>query len=202
MRGEGLWDNKVMEEIKFLPISWERLETDCFKLAEEIEEAGLGLERIVAISRGGLVVARLFSDFLKLPISSFTIVSYVSVGKTGKPKVVEELGVEIRGERVLLVDEIVDHGTTLTKAQKYLKGFGPKQVWTAVPYIKPWSKVVPDFWRAKTDRWVVFPYEVRETIEDLVKIWRKEGVEKSKMKERFLKLGFARKMVERFLNEV
>jgi len=187
-----------MGEIRFLPIGWEQLQADCFKLAEEIEEAGLGLKRIVAISRGGLVVARLFSDFLKLPISSFTIVSYVSVGKTGKPKVVEELGVEIEGERVLLVDEIVDHGTTLTKAGEYLKGFGPKQVWTAVPYIKPWSKVVPDFWRVKTDRWVVFPYEVRETIEDLVKIWRQEGIGEREMEERFLKLGFDKKMIRKW----
>lgn len=177
-------------------VSWEKLHQVCFKLANKISHKKLEFDRIVCISRGGLVVARIFSDFLELPISNFTIVAYVTIGKTKTPKIVEKLAVNIKDEKILLVDEIVDHGTTLKKAITYLKTFSPKKITSLVPYIKSWSFPQPDFWQVKTDKWVVFSYEARETVEQLAKIWQKKGLSKREIEENLVKLGFEARMAE------
>lgn len=187
-----------MNEIKFYYLSWEKLDKLCFELLQKIEAKKLEFDRIICISRGGLVVARIFSDFLNLPISSFTIVSYVSVGKTGKPKIMEDLKIKIKDEKVLLIDEIVDNGTTLETAVSYLKEFSPKQIISLAPIIKPWSKPRPDFWQIKTAKWVIFPYEIRETIEDLIKMWEKEKITLFKIKERLKKIGLPQDLVNYF----
>ncbi|HUV47207.1 MAG TPA: phosphoribosyltransferase family protein [Candidatus Bathyarchaeia archaeon] len=186
-------------KLEFLYLSWEKLHQLSFDLLKEINKKGIKFDRIVCISRGGLVVSRIFSDFLKLPISNFTIVSYVSVGKTGIPKIVEPLGVKIKNERILLVDEIVDHGTTLEKALSYLKRFRPQKIHSLGLVIKPWTKLKPDFWQLETEKWVIFPYEVRETIDDLRKIWGKENVSKEEISERLGKIGLTKKQVDYFL---
>ena len=188
-----------MSEIKFYFITWKDLHRACFRLAKKILDEKLEFDRVVCISRGGLIVARIFSDFLNLPISNFTIVSYVSVGKTGKPKIVEKLAVDIRNEKILLVDEIVDNGTTLKKAVSYLKTFSPKKITTLAPYIKPWSNLKPDFWQVKTDKWVIFPYEVKETINDLVEIFQKQGKGEKEIRKTVLKLGFDKNQLKYFL---
>lgn len=188
-----------MSEIKFYFITWRELHKACFKLAKKVLDGKLQFDRIVCISRGGLIVSRIFSDFLDLPISNFTIVSYVSVGKTGKPKIVEKLAVDIKNENILLVDEIVDNGTTLKKAVSYLKAFSPKKIITLVPYIKPWSSPKPDFWQVKTNKWIIFPYEVKETINDLVNLFQKQGKKEKEIRKKILKLGFNKNQVEYFL---
>ena len=183
----------------FLYISWDQLQDQCFKLVKKIDQRNLKFDRIVCISRGGLIIARILSDFLKLPISNFTIVSYVSVGKTGKPKIVEKLAVSIKNERVLLVDEVVDHGTTLKEALKYLKTQKPKSITTFVPIIKPWTKTIPDFWQLKTKKWLVYAYELRETIDDLKKIFKKEGKSEKDLQKTLSKFKFNPKQVSHFL---
>lgn len=187
-----------MKEIKFYYISWKKLHNICFKLAKRILNIKLNFDRIICISRGGLVISRIFSDFLDLPISNFTIVSYVSVGVTGKPRIAEKLAVNIKNERILLIDEIVDNGTTLKKALVYLKKFSPKKIVTLVPVIKPWSQPKPDYWQIKTSKWVVFPYETKETVDDLIKIWKKEKLNTKTLKKKLLNIGLSKKQIEYF----
>jgi len=185
--------------MNFLFISWQQFHQDCFKLSQRILKKNLHFDRIVCISRGGLVVARIFSDFLDLPISNFTIVSYTSVNKTGIPKITDELSVNIKNQRILLVDEVVDHGTTLKKAITYLKKHSPKQIITLAPYIKTWSQLKPDFWRVETNKWILFPYEVKETVDDLTKIFKKQGKTKTEINKIILNLGFDQKQISAFI---
>ncbi|MBU0619433.1 phosphoribosyltransferase [Patescibacteria group bacterium] len=188
-----------MPDIKFYFISWQKLHQLCFQLAKKVFVQQLQFDRIVCISRGGLIVARIFSDFLDLPISNFTIVSCVSVGQTGQPKIVEKLGIDIKGERILLVDEIVDHGTTLKAAISYLTKLSPKKITSLALVIKPWSQPQPDFWQLKTNKWVIFPYEVKETIDDVIKIFQKQGKTKKQIEQIIFKLGFSPTQAEYFL---
>lgn len=187
-----------MSEIKFYYLSWEKLHQLCFALLKKIEKRKLQFDRIICIARGGMVVARIFSDFLDLPISNFTIVSYIRVGRSSKPKVIEPLGVEIKNEKILLVDEIIDHGVTLKKAIAYLQRFRPKKIISLAPIIKPWATIEPDFWQLKISKWVIFPYEIRETIEDMIKLWQKDGLSKEKIKEKLIKIGLPQKKIDYF----
>ena len=162
--------------MKFQYISWDQIQDHCFQFSKTVIDKKIKFDRIVCISRGGLVISRILSDFLKLPISNFTLVSYASVGNSGEPKIVEKLAVDIKGESILLVDEITDKGTTLKAAFNYLKPLKPKKVTTFTPIIKPWSKPLPDYWQIKTDKWVVFAYDVRETIDDLKKLGKLDSL--------------------------
>jgi uncharacterized protein len=183
----------------FLFLTWDDLQDQCFKLAKLIHKQNIKLDRIVCVSRGGLIIARILSDFLDLPISNFTIVSYVSVGVTGKPKIVEKLSVDIKSESVLLVDEIVDHGTTLKCALDYLATKKPKKIYSLAPVIKPWTKIKPDYYLIETKKWVVYPYELKETIDDLKKIFLKEGKTKKDLEKTINKLKFNPQQAKYFL---
>ena len=45
---------------------------------------------------------------------------------------------------------------------------------SAVLVLKSSSKIIPDYWMAKIDKWVVYPWEHRESIISLVKAFRGE----------------------------
>lgn len=188
-----------MPKPKFLSLSWQEIHDFCFKLAQKIDDQNLSLDQIVAISRGGLIPARIFSDLLNLKISNFTIEAYTGIGKMRTPKVVEPLVGDIKGKIVLLVDEIVDSGATLKKAVDHLKEFAPKRIVSCVLVIKTWTKHLPDFWVLKTDKWLVFPYEVRETIEEVFKMMAKDGKPKSDITRQLLKLGFDQSQIHHYL---
>jgi len=154
--------------MEFLFLSWQKFQTVCFFTAKKIMAKRLVFDRLVAISRGGLVVSRLFSDYLDLPISPFTIVSYTGFGKHKKPKVVEGLKADIKGEKILLVDEVADTGETFLTGIDYLGQFKPAKIMTAAPFIKERTKYKPDFWQLKTKKWIVFPYDIKETVRELL----------------------------------
>ncbi len=187
-----------MSEISFLPISWSRLQQDVFTLAKRVEESGQKFDRLVCIERGGTIVSRLLSDFLDLPTSGFVMVSYKEFNQLSQPIIAEKLKADIKGERILLVDEIVDSGTTFRLALKYLKEHQPASIKTFAPYIKPTTKKNPDYWLVKTDQWVVFPYEVRETVDDLKELLQDQNFSDEEIKAKLLELKLPADWVEYF----
>jgi uncharacterized protein len=178
-------------------ISWDNFHTSSFQLAEKIKKSGEKFDIIIAISRGGLVLARILSDFLDLPIYNISIESYEEINKAKEPKVTQDIGsAEIKNKKILLVDEICDTGKTFERGVAYLFSVGngldrSLQVKTACLVLKTHSTFKPDFHEEKIDKWVVFPYEVRETVADL----------RDKFKiEDFVKLGLNIKFVESLYN--
>ena len=176
--------------IHFLSLTWQKFHRDVFELAKKVEESQQKFDRIVCIDRGGAVVARFLSDFLNLKISGLVMVAYKEIGKSSQPKIVENLVADIKDEKILLVDEIIDSGSSFEVAVEYLKKLQPKEIKTLAPYIKPISRFKPDFWQVETSKWVVFPYEVRETIRDVNKILKEQGKSKSKIEKQWEELGF------------
>ena len=192
--------------ISFLPLSWSTLQEHCFELAQTIQnrvtQRNQPYDRIVSISRGGLVVARLLSDALVLPISNFTLVSYSGINTSADPQLKEELGVAIEDETVLLVDEIVDSGKTLEVAIEYLNTLKPKTIDTAVVVKKPHSTFIPTYTQLTTTDWVVFPYEIRETIEDLVRIGKEKNQTLSEIRQTVEGFGFPQSHVNHYFEKL
>jgi hypothetical protein len=84
-----------------------------------------------------------------------------------KPLILHPTQFTIRGKKVLLVDDIADTGESLLTAMEHLKERGAKSIFVVTLVKKPHSKVVPDLYVKETSAWVVFPWEVRETIKSL-----------------------------------
>ncbi|HEX8965512.1 MAG TPA: phosphoribosyltransferase family protein [Patescibacteria group bacterium] len=169
--------------MNFTKISWEQLEKDTFSLAEKIN--GTPVDEIISISRGGMVVSRILSDVLQLPISHIAIESYADLQQNKEPVVTQVSSKEFKQETILLVDELADSGKTFLRALSYLKELPIKKVYTAAPYYKSHTVYIPDFFVKKLDSWIILPYEIRETKKAFIKEFGLEQAEE-KMKD----LGF------------
>lgn len=156
-----------MSEQTFHKLTWDQLSQDTLIAAQQIRDTKI--DRIVAISRGGLVSARIVADFLSRPISFITMTSYLNMQKVDKPVITECSNLELREESLLLVDEVSDTGETFIAAQEHFQACRPKRIVTFAPYIKPHTKVVPDFYAQSVTSWIIFPYDIRETFEAFTK---------------------------------
>ena len=191
--------------MKFITLTWEKFYWQIVKLAEKVEESGYKPDVIVGIARGGWVVARIMSDLLDNPnVASIRVEFYRSVAETKeKPIITQPVSADVRGKKVLLVDDVADTGESILCALKHLKERGAKEVKVAVVHKKPWSKVEPDYYVELVDAWIIYPHEYRETIRELVKKMLKEGIDKEEdMRKRLLEIGLSKEVVDYFLPKV
>lgn len=184
-------------EIQYLSVSWEEYHSLALKMAATM----LGHEKhnfdeIVAIARGGLTLGHLFSDYLRIPISSITIQSYTDIQKQGVVTITAGLSKIIQDKKILLVDDIADTGTTLIRAVSYLKEFNPSSIKTATMFYKPQSKVIPDYFAQQTDKWILLPFEVTEWIYTFTKKMEKEGKSKAEIQQFLTKLGYSEDQIK------
>ncbi|MBN2459872.1 phosphoribosyltransferase [Candidatus Woesearchaeota archaeon] len=140
-------------------VSFEELVTLCKELAEKVRKSKFKPDVMIGISRGGWVPARFLSEYLGVELlASIGVKSYDDCKKHCKPYVFEDLGLKVKGLKVLVVDEVVDTGESLEVVKEYLDSFSPSEVKFAVLHCKPWSKFKPDFSVRQTDKWVVYPW--------------------------------------------
>lgn len=180
---------------------WQTLGEDIFKLSQQILKSEKKFDRIIALAKGGLTFSRSLVDFLGVEnISSIQIEFYTGIGKTAKtPVITQSLPVSIQNEHILIFDDIVDKGDTLDLAVQYLNYHGAKSITTATLIQKPWTKHKADFVARESSAWVIFPNEVRETIETLQDLWSEEGDDSSKIIKQLLEIGFPKIQVDLFV---
>ena len=157
--------------MKFLKLSWQDIEHICDEITEGLNGRKYQIDAIVAVSRGGLIPARILSDRLGVRlVTSISIVFYDDIGKRlNYPRLVQGISNEklIEHKNVLLCDDIVDTGESLELAINHLKSLKPKNLLSVSLLTKPHTKVYPDLFGQKTDAWVIFPWETKETIKEI-----------------------------------
>ncbi len=153
----------------FLVLSWNDIVDLSLELARKIVLSKYVPDIIVAILRGGYIVAKLVSDYLGIEhISTLEIKFYKGIGeKAERPIVISPIVHDLRGKKVLIVDDVADSGRTLQVAIDIVRLHGAKDVRTATLYLKPWSITMPDYYVADTKSWIVFPWEVGEILREL-----------------------------------
>jgi hypoxanthine phosphoribosyltransferase len=130
-------------------------------------------------------------------VASIGVKFYSGIGEhMAKPEIYQELPVRVAGEKILLFDDVADTGESLEFAGRHLEEFGASEITTATIFYKPHSKLEPDYYGSQTDAWIIFPCEVRETIEALSEKWQKAGVSPDEIKNRFLALNFREEWVD------
>jgi xanthine phosphoribosyltransferase len=154
---------------KAFPVSWDQFHRDARALAWRL--TGLGpFEAIVAITRGGLVAAAIVARELNLRlIETVCVVSYgaetASFGpetRQGELRVLKGVAGSVagigsgEGDRVLIVDDLVDTG----KTAQIVRALLPKAHFATV-YAKPMGRPMVDTFitEVSQDTWIHFPWD-------------------------------------------
>lgn len=155
---------------------------DAFRLACKIYESGFRPSVIVGIWRGGSAVGiyvqeclqalGVNTDHISLRTSYQGLPAYhsnpdrsASIRVHGTQYLIERLNAD---DRLLIVDDVFASGysidTVLARLQRQLKRNMPADTRIATLYLRDNAQRVdlrPDYYLHRTDRWLVFPYELR-----------------------------------------
>lgn len=190
-----------MTNERYLHLTWMDVQRLSEKLADQIAESGFRPDIIVAVSRGGFDPARILSDELNIrSLASLQVIYYAGIReRNDKPQVKYPLNADISGLNVLVVDDVADSGNSLKVVKEYVDNLGPREVKMATLHHKPWSTFEPDFYAESVDKWIIYPWEPRESIEDIREKLLSEGVPEDELAVKLIEIGFTRKQVRRFL---
>ncbi|MEM2445043.1 MAG: phosphoribosyltransferase [Candidatus Bathyarchaeia archaeon] len=196
--------NRLDQEIKFEAPTWNQIYRMLLQIADKIRKDNFKPDVIVGVARGGWPPARVLSDLLDNPnLANVRAEFYVGVAETkGEPTLTQPVSVNVAGKRVLVVDEVADTGKSLQLIREHLMTEGASEVRIATVYLKPWSIVKPDYYARETSRWIVFPWEIKETIRKIVQKCKEKGRSVEVETEKLVKAGLSRRLVERFLKEI
>jgi hypoxanthine phosphoribosyltransferase len=117
-------------------LSTEQIQERVANLAAEIERdhAGADLLHLVCVLKGAFVFLADLVRALRIPCTlDFMAVSSYAAGTTttGEVRLLKDLDVALDGRHVLIVEDIVDTGLTLTYLQDIFRARGPKTLRTA-----------------------------------------------------------------------
>lgn len=125
-------DHNMYDDIQEILFDQEHLAQKCQELANQVNEDYKNKELVlVGILKGSFMF---MSDLVKrttipLEIEFMAVSSYgSSTESSGVVRILKDLDTDIKGKHVLLVEDIIDSGTTLTYLMDYLKGRGAASV--------------------------------------------------------------------------
>jgi len=150
--------------MKYRNVAWPEIETCVEAVGRAIRAAQFRPDCIVAILKGGMVPARLLSDFFgSIEIYPIRVKAYAGTRKLSRVRL-EPFRYPIGRKNVLLVDDIHDSGRTLQKVMRHLRRRRPRALRTATLFYKHIAQHAPDFQACTVapDVWVVFPWEKSE----------------------------------------
>lgn len=192
------------ESLSFVSPGWEALQELAFNMAKDIRNSELQFDRVVTLAKGGWPMSRSLADFLEISeVQSLGLKFYKGIDeRMAKPVIYQDLPVNVSGESILLFDDVADTGESLAFAMEYLTRRGAAQITTACIYYKERSRVKPDFYAQQVEGWIVFPYELLETLRVLGTKWLSEGVDPEEVVARFVQFRFPEKQIRYLLEEV
>ncbi len=189
-------------KVKFEVPTWDKIYGMLLNQAEKVRQSGFKPDVIVGVARGGWVPARILSDFLGINnLATVRVEFYLSVAETLKePVLTYGVSTAVKGKKVLIVEDVTETGKSLQLVKKHLMQKGAIEVRIATLYRKPWSEIKPDYYEVETGCWVVFPWEIKETIKKIVeKHVNKKAVDIETAK--LVKAGVPKQLAEHFLKE-
>ena len=183
--------------------TWNQIFEMLVNQASKIQKDNYRPGLLVAVSRGGLVPARILSDLLEFPeLAIIKIEFYFGIDQTKiQPTITQDLTIPVANRNVLLIDDIVDTGESINLAKKHIFEKGAREIKVATLYFKCKSKTMPDYFEAKTNGWVVFPWDVKETIRKIVEK-KVSKYEASKEVAKLIKAGLPKNLAEKLLKEI
>ena len=150
-----------------LYITWDEYHRLIERLARQVDQSGWRFNQLICIARGGLRVGDLLSRIYDMPLAILSTSSYTEKAGTirGELMIAEQMTMASGklGERVLLVDDLVDSGVTLEAVTRTLPQRYPQvtALRTAVIWYKACSVFKPDYFvdYLPESPWIHQPFE-------------------------------------------
>jgi hypoxanthine phosphoribosyltransferase len=158
-------------------ISAEQLLEDSFRLGTRVLDSGFKPSFIVGVWRGGTpvgIAVQELLDFFGVKTDHIAIRTSLYRGIDERRRAIRVHGLQYlvdhvdAGDGLLLVDDVFDTGLSIEAILDHLRARArrnmPADTRVATIYFKPANNRtdrVPDFYVHETDRWLVFPHELR-----------------------------------------
>lgn len=144
----------------FYAVTWDQLHRDARALAWRLIERG-PFEGVVAVTRGGLIPAAIIARELEVRlVETVSILTYghgdADWTERGEPRVIKPPAAAGDGAGFLIVDDLVDTGTTARVVRALL----PRAHFATV-YAKPAGRPLVDTFvtEVSQDTWIMFPWD-------------------------------------------
>jgi hypothetical protein len=186
-----------MVEASFTAPSWGEIDEMVWRIVEEVERRGFKPDLILGVSRGGIIPALLVSDRLGVPLDIIGVRFYKGVGDVEeRPHIIQDISRELGDKRVLIIDDVSDTGHTLRLVKNYVEERGAREVMVCTLHYKPWAVYRPDYYVEETEAWIIYPWEVKETIDYVSKRLREKGLSWREVREEMRRRGIPEEMLE------
>lgn len=152
--------------------SWKKISTIVKNMSDNIRK-DYDPEIIISVVRGGMIPSVILSHTLNVRkienIKSIETISDEINAIKQEPMIDEKINLsEIRGKKVLIVDDILGSGATIRKIREEIKRWKPKELKTAICIVNEenWEKSNKSNYNDEIEYigkivrgWVVFPWE-------------------------------------------
>jgi hypoxanthine phosphoribosyltransferase len=193
-----------MPQTEFEVPTWNQIYDMLLSQAEKISKSCFKPDIIIGIARGGWLPARVLTDLLEIPnLANVSAEYYVGVAETkNEPVLTQGISAVVTDKKVLIADDVADSGRSLKLVKEHVLQQDAKEVKTATMYHKPWSIVKPDYYERETKLWIVFPWEMKETIRKIVEKRKEKSASVEEETAKLVKAGLPKRLTERFLKEM
>jgi uncharacterized protein len=152
-------------------MTWHETGVGTRDLAEQIYRDGYRPDIVLAIARGGLLVAGALAYALGVK-NTFTmnVEFYTDIDeRLPMPMLLPPVPdlVDFHETRVLIADDVADTGATLALVKDFCEG-KVAEVRCAVLYEKPRSTVRCEYVWSRTDRWIDFPWSAEAPVPEVL----------------------------------
>ncbi len=158
--------------MKDLHVSWDEYHALIEQLALAVFQSGYSFDTVLCLARGGLRVGDVISRVYDKPLAILAASSYREAAGTvrGRLDIAEYItatGGDIKG-RLLLVDDLVDSGATLTRVVEHLRQrfTSLSEIRTAVLWVKAEASFRPDYCVVylADSPWIHQPFEIYDSL--------------------------------------
>lgn len=142
-------------------LGWQEFGEASRELAIQVQGSGFVPDIVIAIARGGLLLAGSIAYALAVKSCGAINVEFYSgiEVRLDEPVLLSPMldTPSVSGQRVLLVDDVSDSGRTLAMVLALLVTAGA-DVRSLCLYSKPQTVLEPDFVWRRTSKWIAFPW--------------------------------------------
>jgi hypoxanthine phosphoribosyltransferase len=192
----------LVGSIEYEAPTWNQIYEMLLYQSEKIRKSNYQPDIIVGIARGGMIPTSILSDLLEIrQIAIIKIEFYTDIAKPNiQPALVQSLNdsIVVNGKKILIVDDVSDSGQCLKLAKQHLTEKNAVEIKIATLYAKTTTQILPDYVEKIIDRWAVFPWEIKETLQSII---QKQEDEQSVNNEidKLAKAGVSKRVLEQIL---